>query len=177
MSRGVVLGLISGIVSSILVFLILGRFLPPVSGVHGFISIDSDLRSATGITGNGLMLALISRMIIGVIVGAIFGAVVVGRRFSSSSGRIVGSGIVAGIIAWVVLSVLGVVVYDTMSGIALSSSTMTSYLIYSFVRYFIFGLIMGALVAFLLPRYRTTVVTQQQPVTVTQSIQRSQNPS
>jgi hypothetical protein len=159
-SKGVVLGMVSGIVSSILVFLILGRIIPPVSGVRGFYPVATVLGSA-----------LVSRIVIGLVVGGIFGAIAAKSRHAASAGKIVALGIVVGIVTWILLSVLGVVVYDMMSG-GLPSSTMMMYLIYSFIRYFVFGLILGALVGFLLPRYRaTTVVQRERPMAVTQEIQ------
>jgi hypothetical protein len=142
-SRAVVLGIVSGMISAIIVFLLLARLFPPVSGIRGFISIASTLKSATGASVSAFTLDLIARMILGLVVGGIFGAVVARPSQMPRTGRIVGLGIIAGIVTWFLLSVLGVVAYDEVQGMALSATTMMYYLGYSFVRYFVFGLIMG----------------------------------
>jgi hypothetical protein len=168
-----VLGIVSGMISAIIVFLLLARLFPPVSGIRGFISIASTLKSATGASVSAFTLDLIARMILGLVVGGMFGAVVARPSQMPRTGRIVGLGIIAGIVTWFLLSVLGVVAYDEVQGMALSATTMMYYLGYSFVRYFVFGLIMGALVAYLVPRYRTTTIVTQPPAVVTQEIQRT----
>jgi MFS family permease len=172
--QGIVLGALSGIVGAIFVFLMLARFLPPVTGIHTYFSIAS-FRSVLMYTGSAVTLSVAARMLLGLVVGGIFGAVALRQSvYHRGAGRVVGLGVIAGLVAWFVLSFLGIILYDVMSHVTMAySGALGYYLAYSFVAYLIFGIVMGALTGFLLPRYTVRTVVQSQPMTVTQEVQRS----
>lgn len=151
LGRGIAFGIVGGIIATTFVFL-LTRLFPVGSTIATPYSIVGFLHSATGITGQSFTINLVARMIVGLIIGGIFGAVVSRSRLINLS-RGATYGIVAGIISWFVLVVLAIVAVDAIRSSPLGPSVVATYVLYALARYFVIGVVMGAIVGYLISRY------------------------
>lgn len=163
-------GIVGGIIGGIVVFLLSRYVLPAVPTVAGLFTLTSFLKLLAPSTAPAVDYNLATRIIIGIVMGAIFGASLASmpryknKRMTFLSG--LGFGLVAGIIVWIILNVFGVTLLDlTATHRLIFGANVQTYLLYTFFRYVIFGLVMGAIVGALLPKfgivYRSQVVQTQ----------------
>ena len=150
-SKGVSYGLLGGFIGAI----ILGgiALMMPINGVPFFVAAVMMM----GITGSMATAAgWVMHLITGLIIGAIFGAVVtkVPKLQASNLAKGLGLGAAAGIIVWVVFFVP--MASLSASSMHMSLMSMGATMIGgSFLGHLIFGLVLGGIVGFLLPKQLT----------------------
>jgi hypothetical protein len=168
-ARGLLFGIIGGVVGALVMFFVATMFFPALPSVRNIFTVSTLLKSIYDANAPGYDYTLAARIVPGIVVGGIFGAAVARmRRYrlkKMTFGSVFALGVVAGVIVWLIASVLGVVLTDyVLAAHPLSSSTLTTYFAYTFIRYLIFGIVMGAIVGAMLPRLglvrKTTTVVQ-----------------